>query len=238
MPATILLTNDDGWDAPGLAALALAAGALGKCLIVAPAGAVSGCGHGVTTRAPIQVARPTESTFAVSGTPADCVRLALDHLLPEPKWVISGINAGGNLGCDIHYSGTVAAVREAALYGVPGIAISQYLARERPLDWPRAARWTREILEKLMAVDWQPGTFWNVNLPHLLAEAPEPEIVACSPDPAPLPLNYEVAPGRAVYAGNYQSRARTPGSDVDVCFGGRIAVTLVRVAPCSSPAPF
>ncbi len=174
----------------------------------------------------------------MSGTPADCVRLALDHLLPQPQWVISGINAGGNLGCDIHYSGTVAAVREAVLHGVPGIAVSQYLARGRPLDWPRAARWTGEILEKLTALDWQPGTFWNVNLPHLLPEDPDPEIVPCSLDPAPLPLIYEVEPGRAIYAGNYQSRARTPGFDVDICFGGRIAVTLVRVAPCSSSATF
>ncbi len=236
MAGTILLTNDDGWDAPGLAALLEAAAELGPCRVVAPAGPFSGCGHSVTTRAPIVVSQPAEAFFAVSGTPADCVRLALDHLAPGPSWVLSGINAGGNLGCDVHYSGTVAAAREAVLHGVPAIAVSQYLARGRALDWPRTARWTRAILLKLMALPWEAGTFWNVNLPHLVPEDPEPEIVPCELDPAPLPLCYQVESGRAVYAGNYQARARAPGSDVDVCFTGRIAVTRLRVAPvCSSP---
>ena len=77
---------------------------------------------------------------------------------------------------------------------------------------------------------WEPGTFWNVNLPHLAPEEPDPEVVFCPLDPSPLPLHYRVEAEQATYAGDYQARLRRPGSDVDVCFGGRIAVTLIRVA--------
>jgi 5'-nucleotidase len=228
---TLLLTNDDGWDAPGLEALRQAAADLGQCRVIAPIGPQSGCGHRVTTHGPIVVTRPAADVLAVAGTPADCVRLALHHLAPEPSWVIAGINAGGNLGADVHHSGTVAAVREGALHGVPGIAFSQYIARGAAIDWSRTARWARGVLRRLMAQRPAPGTFWNVNFPHVAPEEREPELVFCPLDPFPLPLSYRVEDGQAVYAGNYQSRARRPGSDVDVCFGGRIALTLIRLAP-------
>ena len=172
---TLLLTNDDGWDAPGLAALRQAAASLGDCRIVAPIGPVSGCGHRVTTHEPLVVTRPSEGCMAVAGTPADCVRLALHHLGPRPSWVLAGINAGGNLGTDIHHSGTVAAVREAAIHGVPGIAMSHYIARGRAVDWQRAEHWAGAILRRLMAQPWEPGTFWNVNLPHAAPGQPEPD---------------------------------------------------------------
>jgi 5'-nucleotidase len=227
----VVLTNDDGWDAPGLAALREAAADFGDCRVVAPSGPVSNCGHAVTSQAPISVSQPEEGQFAVTGTPADCVRLALFELATRPSWVIAGINFGGNLGADIHYSGTVAAVREAVIHGVPGIAVSQYIARGRALDWSRAARLARVVLEKLMGEPWEPGSFWNVNLPHLVPDARDPEIVVCSLDPSPLPLNYRFEGGHAFYAGDYQGRARVPGGDVEVCFGGRIAATLVRVWP-------
>ena len=175
--------------------------------------------------------------MAVAGTPADCVRLGLHHLAPRPGWVLAGINAGGNLGTDVHHSGTVAAVREAAIHGVPGIALSHYIARGRVLDWHRAEGWAAAILHRLMAQPWEPGTFWNVNLPHLDPEEPEPDVVFCPLDPSPLPLRYRVEGDRCVYAGNYQSRQRQPGADVDVCFGGRIAVTLIRVAGIGRDLP-
>jgi 5'-nucleotidase len=226
---TLILTNDDGWDAPGLAALRQAAAALGRCRIVATVEAMSGCGHRVTTHEPLVLTRPSEGCIAVAGTPADCVRLALHHLAPSPSWVLAGINAGGNLGTDIHYSGTVAAVREAVIHGIPGIALSHYIARGRAVDWRRAAGWAEAILRRLMALPWEPGTFWNVNFPHPEPHQPDPEIVFCPLDPSPLPLRYSVEGDRSVYAGDYQSRRRRPGSDVDVCFGGGIAVTLIRI---------
>jgi 5'-nucleotidase len=183
----------------------------------------------VTTHEPIVVTHPAPGCVSVAGTPADCVRLALHHLGPRPSWALAGINAGGNLGTDIHHSGTVAAVREAVIHGVPGIAISHYLARGRIVDWARATRWAEIVLRLLMAQPWEPGTLWNVNLPHLKPDDREPEVVFCPLDPSPLPLRYRVDGDQSVYAGDYQSRDRRPGSDVDVCFGGQIAVTLVRV---------
>jgi 5'-nucleotidase len=126
---TLLLTNDDGIDAPGIAALAEAVEGLGVRKVVAPFGPYSGCGHVVTTHKPLVVTTRPDGRHAVEGTPADCVRLALHHLEPAFDWVVSGINAGGNLGTDVHHSGTVAAVREAVIHGRPGIAVSQYMAR-------------------------------------------------------------------------------------------------------------
>jgi 5'-nucleotidase len=123
----------------------------------------------------------------------------------------------------------VAAVREGVLHGVPGIALSHYIARGRTIDWLRAARWAARVLRRLLALPWESGTFWNVNLPHLAPEEPDPEIVFCPLDPSPLPRKYRVEAGQAIYAGDYQSRARRPNGDVDVCFGGRIAVSLIRL---------
>ena len=225
----LLLTNDDGYDAPGLSALRRACEGLGARRTIAPLEVQSGCGHRVTTHETLAVTEHDGGVLAVSGTPADCVRLAIDHLAPDVDWVLSGINAGGNLGTDVFHSGTVAAVREGVVNGLPGIAVSHYIARGRSIDWERAARWTHDVLRDLLRRPWRPGTFWNVNLPHPAPGEADPEVVFCPLDPSPLPLKYEVEPGRALYRGDYQGRARRPGSDVDVCFGGRIAISLVRV---------
>jgi 5'-nucleotidase len=166
----------------------------------------------------------------VAGTPVDCVRLALHHLAPETGWVLSGINPGGNLGTDVHHSGTVAAVREGVIRGVPGIALSHYIAPGRTINWSRTADWARETLNLLMARPWQPGTFWNVNFPHLEPNDPDPRVVFCPLDPSPLPLSYLLEDGQAVYAGRYQSRTRRPHHDIDVCWSGHIAVTSIQVA--------
>ncbi|WP_165248526.1 5'/3'-nucleotidase SurE [Paludisphaera soli] len=226
---TLVLTNDDGYDAPGLAALRRAVEGLGAPRVVAPLAAESGCGHRVTTHEPLHATDHEGEVVAVSGTPADCVRLALHHLAADASWVLSGINAGGNLGVDVFHSGTVAAVREAVIHGVPGIAVSHYIARGRKIDWERAARWARPVLTDLLARPWSPGTFWNVNLPHPDADAPDPEVVFCPLDPSPLPLRFEVEAGRSLYRGDYQQRPRREGADVAACFGGRIAVSLVRL---------
>lgn len=225
-----LLTNDDGVDAPGLAALQNAATGLGKQFVVAPMGPYSGCGHRVTTNQPIAIADRGDGRIAIDGTPADCVRLALHHLVPGVSWVLSGINAGGNLGTDIHHSGTVAAVREGVIHGIPGIAFSHYIARGRLIDWSRAEAWTARVLMTLLAKEWIPGTFWNVNFPHLEPGLPDPEIVFCPVDVSPLPLFYRIAGDQAHYAGDYHLRQRAASADVDICFRGQIAVSLVRLA--------
>jgi 5'-nucleotidase len=224
----LLLTNDDGIDAPGLAALLAAARPLGEPVVVAPAAAHSGCSHRVTTDGPIRVGRRPPG-FAVEGTPADCVRVALHEIARDAAWVLAGINAGGNLGADVWHSGTVAAVREAVLHGVPGVALSHYRQRGRDFDWPRAARWAEAVLRDLTARPWHAGLVWNVNLPHLEPGAPDPEVVFCPLDPAPLPLDFRRDGELWHYAGDYHRRRRAPGSDVDVCFGGRVAVTRMEL---------
>lgn len=228
---TLILTNDDGVDAPGIAALFKAAEGLGRRHVIAPEGPQSGCGHAVTTSNAIRVEARGTDRVAVHGTPADCVRLGIHHLAPGTSWVLSGVNAGGNLGVDVHHSGTVAAVREAVIHGVPGIAVSHYIARGRTIDWESAARWTARVLEELLDRPWIPGTFWNVNLPHLEPDAPDPEIVFCAVDPSPLPLSFRVEADSAKYDGVYHARARVPNGDIDVCFRGQIAVSRVRLIP-------
>jgi 5'-nucleotidase len=223
----LLLTNDDGVAAPGLEALRRAADGLGEAVLVAPVDALSGCSHRVTTSQPIRVERQGPGRYAVAGTPADCVRVALHQVVPDARWVLAGINHGGNLGADVHYSGTVAAVREAVLHGWPGVAVSQYCKRNAATDWGRAAAWVRPLLRDLLGRPWEPGTFWNVNLPHLPPGAGDPEVVFCRLDPTPLPLSYRHEEEGLHYDGDYHQRRREPGADVDVCFGGKIAVTRI-----------
>jgi len=225
----LLLTNDDGIDAPGLRALLNAAELLGQPVVVAPADAVSGCGHRVTTHAPIRVEQRQAQRYVVHGTPADCVRVALDRLAGDVSWVLSGINSGGNLGADVHHSGTVAAVREAVLHGRPGIAVSQYIKKGKLIDWQQAAGWVAGLLQELIAQPLEPGAFWNINLPHLEPGSAEPEVVFCPLELGPLPLSFREEGGFLYYNGDYHQRARQKGSDVDVCFGGKITVTRLSL---------
>ncbi|MEZ6064614.1 MAG: 5'/3'-nucleotidase SurE [Planctomycetaceae bacterium] len=179
----LLLTNDDGIDAPGLATLAEVAAAHSDIILVAPAAEQSGVGHRVTDKQPIRVHKHQLSRFAVEGTPADCARLGLLHLAPGTHWLLSGINAGGNLGSDIYMSGTVAAAREAALLGYPAIALSQYrFFVDRPCNWSRAARWAARVVNELFALPIAAGEFWNVNFPDPEADDAEPDLVVCPVD--------------------------------------------------------
>ena len=225
---TLILTNDDGIDAPGIRALLKAVD--GQGIIAAPQEHLSGCAHQVTTTRPIHVQRRSGVEYAIAGTPADCVRIAISHLCPDVKVVLSGINAGANMGADTYISGTVAAVREAALHGVLGIAVSHFRKGKRNVDWDVAARWTARVLADLLSrPTFQPGTFWNVNLPHLEPGDPDPEVVFCQHSTRPLPVNYRVEGENFYYVGEYAKRDRTPGTDVDVCFSGKIAVTQLRL---------
>lgn len=225
---SFVLTNDDGIDAPGLRSLQRAVN--NSSILVAPKSPHSGCSHQVTTQRPIQVEQRSEAAYAIDGTPVDCTRIALSHLCPDVELVLSGINAGGNLGADVYISGTVAAVREAALHRIPGIAISHYIQRRREIDWDLATHLARRVLDKLLSLPTEPGTFWNVNLPHLETDAPEPQIVFCPLCTQPLPAEYRIEGDCLSYAGEYGKRARNPGADVDVCFSGHIAVTKIGVA--------
>jgi len=232
----ILLVNDDGIDAPGLAALETACAqafseAPVEIYVVAPASEASQIGHRVTTDQAIAVDSRAERRFAVEGTPADCTRLALASLMPNrPDIVLSGINAGGNLGQDIVISGTVAAAREAAYHGVPAIAVSHYLRSGVELCWETAARRTAGVLQRLLREPLADGEFFNVNLPHLEKGTAEPEVVETIPERAPMLIGYEHTPSGYRYNGRYADRPQTsPTSDVARCFGGSISLSRLKV---------
>ena len=224
----IILTNDDGIDAPGIKALQQAIQAH-ECIVVAPKRQYSGCGHQVTTHKAIHLEKRALNEYAVDGTPADCTRIAIDQIKQNPKWILSGINAGGNLGTDVYISGTVAAVREAAIHGISGIAISHWIKKPLVIDWEVATQQTARVLQTLWNYSLPPKSFWNVNLPHLEPGAKEPEIVFCKPSIDPLPLSFRQEQDWYYYQGEYSQRDRTPETDVDVCFSGNIAITLISL---------
>ena len=225
---TFIITNDDGIDAPGIRALQAALPGQ-VTAIAAPNQPLSGCSHQLSRGKPILIEQRGENEYAIGGTPADCTRVAVKHLSPEARWVLSGINAGGNMGADIYVSGTVAAVREATLLRIPGIAISHYIQERRPIDWAVATRLTAKVLARLMQKAPSPGRFWNVNLPHLQADDPDPAIVECPTCTQPLPTEFEIRDSYFHHTGQYSQRQRDAGTDVDVCFSGKISVSEIRL---------
>lgn len=225
----IVITNDDGIEAPGLAALEQAAGGFGELVVVAPAAVQSGVGHQLTTEQPLRADAVGERRYRVDGRPGDCTRLALRYFAPDAAWLLAGVNQGANLGADIYSSGTVAAVREAALLGCRAIAVSQYVARGGAVDWDLTARRVARVLDALMQRELPAGHFWNVNLPHPDSDAVDLPLVFCAVDTRPHEVRYHRDGDLFVYAGDYHSRPRQAGRDVDVCMSGRIAVTQVTL---------
>ena len=225
----ILVTNDDGWDAPGLAALKTLAGRFGEVFVLAPKDPQSYAGHRVTTDCPLVLAETGANEFALTGTPADCVRLAVTTLCPDIDWVLAGINRGGNLGADLFTSGTVAAAREAALLGRPGIAVSQYVRKGVALDWERSVELALPVIAQLIAEGCPPKGYWNVNLPHLDV-GDSAAVIRCDPDNEPLDVRFRQEGDRFHYAGSYPARRRTPGKDVECCFGGSITVSRLDLS--------
>lgn len=224
----ILLTNDDGIGAVGLETLRRAVRGLPEVQdlwVVAPRDPQSGVSHRVTTDGPIATDFVDERTVGVAGTPCDCVRIALKTFAADCDWVFSGINDGGNLGVDIHMSGTVAACREGALLGKPGVAWSQYVRRPGATNWEAAARMVTSTWRRLQKHGLPRGGFWNVNFPHGPDPRRLPDPVLCAPDPAPLPVTYVNEGDSFHYVGDYGGRPQTPGRDVAICFGGGVAIT-------------
>jgi 5'-nucleotidase len=173
----ILISNDDGILAPGLAALRAAVADMGEITVVAPDSAQSAAGHGITLKRPLVVQRvhlggeaPFEG-LSVDGQPADCVRLAMYRLLDRfPELVLSGINAGPNVGINVLYSGTVAAAAEGAMCGIPAVAFSAHIADQA--DFPHIARLCRWVLDQLLDQGLRAGELINVNIPDLGPERP------------------------------------------------------------------
>jgi 5'-nucleotidase len=226
----IVLTNDDGIDAPGLDALVQCLRKLGKAIIVAPQHAQSGIAHRVTTRDPIRINRLGQNRHSVDGTPADCARIALKVIAPDANWLISGINAGANLGSDVYNSGTVAAAREAAILGYRAVAVSQYIAKDQQVDWAITGYHAQRVLQMLFGREPGSGYFWNVNLPHPLRMDSEIAYQFCGLDTHPHKYVYRQTGAELFYDGSIHERPRDPGKDVAVCFDkGQIAITRIAV---------
>jgi 5'-nucleotidase len=229
LPEHILITNDDGIDAPGIRLLQQVIEAAGaKPVLVAPMDAQSGCSHHINLYSPFKVEQRAEREHAVDGSPADCVRVALHTFAPKTQLVLSGINAGGNMGHDVYLSGTVAAAREAAFYGIPAVALSQYISPERHLDCDALARRTEQVLAALLERATLDRAFWNVNFPDISPSLPDPEVVWCERCRSALPNQYRVTEAGFHYErGHYHARDFDPQSDVATCLGGRIAITTI-----------
>ena len=168
----ILLTNDDGYHAPGMAVLeAIARQLTDDIWVCAPAEEQSGAGHSLTLSRPIRIRQHDERRFSCSGTPTDSVMMAVGKLMPEkPDLILSGVNRGANLGDDITYSGTVSAAIEGALAGVPAIALSQVYATEGMADkipFAVAEAWGEKVLRPLLDYAIPQRTVLNINFPAI-----------------------------------------------------------------------
>jgi 5'-nucleotidase len=161
----ILLTNDDGIHAPGLKSLEESLASVGEVTVVAPDKEMSGTSQSISVHIPLRVHKFDERHYAVSGTPADTVIIALHHLLPQkPDLVVSGINPGSNMGEAVVYSGTVAAAMEAALQGIPSFAVS--LATRKSMDFSGAASFAAQLAAKILEEGLPEGIMLSVNVPR------------------------------------------------------------------------
>ncbi len=170
----ILISNDDGINAPGIKVLEAIARTLSKDVwVVAPETEQSAAGHSLTIRRPLRVRKVSARRYAVDGTPTDAVLLGVNHVLKgkKPHLVLSGINRGSNLGEDVTYSGTVAAAMEGTILGIPAIALSQFITPPHPVKWGTAEHWAPEVIRRLLAKGWSRNVLINVNFPDVIASS-------------------------------------------------------------------
>ena len=229
----ILIANDDGYLAPGLAALVQACEGLGELDVVAPEQNASGTSNSLTLNRPLSVYTAANGVRYISGTPSDCVHIALTGLLEhKPDLVVSGINQGANMGDDTLYSGTVAAAMEGFLFGIPAIAFSQIEKGWTHLD--AAARVAREIIQQVLARTPARSPFLlNVNIPNRADAASLPRVItrlgrrhASEPviqqsNPRGEPIYWIGAAGDAREAGE--------GTDFHATAQGRVSITPLQV---------
>jgi 5'-nucleotidase len=161
----LLLSNDDGYHSEGIHVLADALESLGEVWVVAPDRESSAVSHALTLSRPLRMSQIAERHFMVDGTPTDCVTLGIGQVLKgrTPNLVVSGVNFGANMGDDVHYSGTVSAAFEAAIMGVPAVAVSQVIGKE--FSFVHAGRFARLIAKRVLERGLPAGTLLNVNVP-------------------------------------------------------------------------
>src|ERR1700674_4495441 len=164
----ILISNDDGIESPGIKVLERIAGDLSDDVwVVAPEQEQSGASHSLTTRRPLRMREVARRRYMVDGTPTDCVLIAVKRLLRDrpPDLVLSGINAGSNVGEDLTYSGTVAAAMEETLLGIPAMALSQEYRDGHRLHWETGEAIALEVIRRLLGEPWPDSTLYNINFP-------------------------------------------------------------------------
>jgi 5'-nucleotidase len=200
----ILLTNDDGIYAPGLAAMERELSRLGEVSVVAPAVEQSGVGHSITFLSPLMAKEVFDGErrrgWAVEGSPADCVKLALAEFCPAPDLVVSGINGGLNLGINVLYSGTVAGATEGAVFGIPSFAVS--LEYDEHAQFDRAGAIAVDLIEQILVDSGATGhTLYNINMPTSAMErAAEVRVVPMATVGWPAEFDRRVDPkGRRYY---------------------------------------
>jgi 5'-nucleotidase len=227
-----LLSNDDGYLAPGLSALARALQPLGELDVVAPERNRSGASNSLTLHRPLRVRQADNGFYNVDGTPTDCVHLAITGLMEhKPDMVIAGINHGANLGDDVLYSGTVAAAMEGRFLGVPAIAVS--LTNHAGKHFDTAARIVVRLIERLGNEPLPADTILNVNVPDLpleqlagveatrLGHRHQAEAMIRASDPHGNPVYWIGAPGLEADAG--------PGTDFDAVRRQCVSITPLHV---------
>lgn len=230
-PFDILVTNDDGIEAPGIIALAEALLPLGKVTVAAPRENRSGVSHGVTSDRPIGVVaseRQGMKWFAIDALPATCLRLALETLLTErPDMVVSGINVGENLGTVTFYSATVAGAREAAFLGIPSMAV--HLARGKGMDYGAAAAIVADIVRAVGRNGIGKGAFLNVNIPALAPDKIKGVRITSQDTRAPLEFYERIASAEGVSEYKPSWKHHEPageGTDIWALRNGYISVSV------------
>ena len=228
----ILVSNDDGYMARGIIALADALSEISDVIVMAPDRNHSGASNSLTLHAPIRVRRVAEDRYFVNGTPSDCVHLALSgYLQDDPDLVVSGVNHGANLGDDVIYSGTVAAAMEGRFLGLPAIAVS--LVGQHGTHFDTAARVACDLVKRLQDNPLPGDIILNVNVPDLpFDELSGVEVTRLGFRHRSEPLVKEEDPrGRTIYwigpAGPGQDAG--PGTDFDALERGAVAVTPLKV---------
>ena len=228
----ILLSNDDGYFAPGLAALAEALGALGEVTVVAPERDRSGASNSLTLDRPLQIRKAANGFFFVNGTPTDCVHMAVTGLLDfEPDFVVSGVNSGSNMGDDTLYSGTVAAATEGYLLGIPAIAVS--LVGHEFVHYATAARVAHELVARIARAPFGAPVLLNVNVPDVPYESLKGmEVTRLGRRHKAQPVIQGKNPrGETVYWVGPAGAAREagPGTDFNALERGAVSVTPLQV---------
>jgi 5'/3'-nucleotidase len=228
----ILLSNDDGYFSPGLAALAECLDGLGEITVVAPERDRSGASNSLTLDRPLTVRRSANGFLFVNGTPTDCVHLAVTGLLEHlPDIVVSGINLGANMGDDTIYSGTVAAAMEGFLLGIPSIAVS--LSSKEGRHFPAAARIARELVERFRRAPLAQPMLLNVNVPDIAHDSLQGiEITRLGKRHKAEPVIKTVTPrNQTVYwigaAGGAQDAG--PGTDFHAVDSFRVSITPLQI---------